>query len=294
MTARASARRIAWRTAPGNVSQRRSWSSREPGSSERQVTPWGCSPGELAGHPGGRQSCSSLRRRYRVLVSCSFGGAPSVSRRSRGRGSKGQPPSFVQPSTSVASTRERRHLYKGGGRAPPVARGGEDSAESSWGEPALSTVCVEMGGGGAGGALAHPPAADHPQVRLWASWNRTSTRGTGRPEDACAIGGSFHSGFGADERGLACGRNGERGEPPRRTRAIFTTFPPEAVLPTPLHRRRCGFQTPARLQDLDLACVPAPASGSQCSGRIGCFACDSRRSPRGNRAISLHPRARLL
>jgi hypothetical protein len=69
----------------------------------------------------------------------------------------------------------------------------------------------------------------------------------------------------------------------------FTSLPPEAVLPAPLHRRRYGFQTPARLLDLDLARVPAPASGSQCSGRIGCFACDSRRSPRGNRAISLHP-----
>jgi hypothetical protein len=51
----------------------------------------------------------------------------------------------------------------------------------------------------------------------------------------------------------------------------FTSLPPEAVLPAPLHRRRCGFQTPTRLQDLDLACVPAPASGSQCSGRIGCL-----------------------
>jgi hypothetical protein len=284
MTARASARRIARRTAPGNVSQRRSWSSREPGSSERQVTPWGCSPGDLANHPGRRQSCSSLR----VDLGCLSHALLGAPRQSLGGLADGVRRANLLRSCSRAlrwPVRANAGIYTKAAVAPRPSRGEERIPRGVLGENQRSARCVvEMGGGGGRRSerILRPPT--HPQVRLWASWNRTSTRGTGRPEDACAMGGSFQSGFGADEPGLACGRNGERGEPPPVRRPApdlgdFTSLPPEAVLPAPLHRRRCGFQTPARLQDLDLACVPPPASGSQCSGRIGCFACDSRRSP---------------
>jgi hypothetical protein len=180
------------------------------------VTPWVCSPGDLAGHPGRRQSCSSLRRRSR-LVSCSFGGAPSAPRRpGRGRGSKG-PTSFVRAAEALRGPSARTPASIQRRRSHPARRAGRGGFRGEFlgRTSAQHDVWWKWVVAGAGGALAHPPAADHPQVRLRASWNRTSTRGTGRPEDACAMGGSFQSGFGADERGLACGRNGERGEPPR-------------------------------------------------------------------------------
>jgi hypothetical protein len=197
MTARASARRIAWRTAPGNVSQRRSWSSREPGSSERQVTPWGCSPGDLAGIRDGDSPVHRCGVDLGCLSHARLGAPPSAPRRpGRGRGSKGRtsfvraPEHFGGPSARTPASIQRR-------RSRPARRAGRGGFRGEFlgRTSAQHGVWWKLVVAGAGGALAHPPAADHPQVRLWASWNRTSTRGTGRPEDACAM-GSFQSGFG--------------------------------------------------------------------------------------------------
>jgi hypothetical protein len=84
---------------------------------------------------------------------------------------------FVQPDTSWP-VRANAGIYTKAAVAPRPSRGeGGFRGEFLGRTSAQHRVWRKWVVAGAGGALAHPPAADFPHVRLRASWNRTSKSG---------------------------------------------------------------------------------------------------------------------